>query len=345
MGGAVDECELNVLTSKKKTTAAIFAMFLFFLVIPMMSGDGNQDIALPQVAIFQLKLKNHFPSDSKMIGHLELDQFSLTELKSIFEDLNEHVMSSGVVAAVSTSTSEEYFGVKNALTDKVLHRTIKVSHGFKNVDAGPEAVRCVSGSTCLGVVGDNQRENILIQQIIRELSSTFIDDKCDKVKVVNSSPRVEEKDGNKKRKHVLEEEDVAEVEDVTEVAVDEVYRESVSSVGYFKLSLLWLTRVLGFVYPAALTRDSLLSSSNNTGGWRAYWTIFSFVCFLEDTVFKYLVFLFPIYLISKILFTIWCLYPGLPDNLNASPSNSLWIYNIVFRTLAKLRGGDKEKES
>mmetsp|Transcript_19190 Transcript_19190/g.35508 ORF Transcript_19190/g.35508 Transcript_19190/m.35508 type:complete len:431 (-) Transcript_19190:29-1321(-) len=100
---------------------------------------------------------------------------------------------------------------------------------------------------------------------------------------------------------------------------------SPASTSWFKLFIIWLTRLFGFVYPFHQTYVSLRDQEERAGEWRAYWTLYAMLHFFEDLIFVRLIYLLPVYIAAKVLFIGWCIFPDI--------KNSLDIYNTFVHTV------------
>jgi hypothetical protein len=118
---------------------------------------------------------------------------------------------------------------------------------------------------------------------------------------------------------------LAEADEVDLPRVRSSVSESFRGPSLLKLFFVWLTRLFGFVLPFHRTYESLLHREHKMGEWRAYWTVYAMIHFLEDSLFIGLVYLMPIYLAAKVMLIGWC---------TNELENSLRLYNgLVAATM------------
>ncbi|GBG27446.1 Receptor expression-enhancing protein 6 [Hondaea fermentalgiana] len=260
--------------------------------------------------------------------------FTLEQADSLAKTIQEgfgatsRVLGRGKVMVATIANGELYDGQNTILdeslgVDHTLHALgARSSNGAADI-VQTAAARCFAdGFKCARIVdsstGLTDATNVKVRQAMLSLymdakSRCSLCDVASKVKrQVDGGAAISQK--NKVRTEDQEDDD------------EDRYTEGPS---YLKLFILWATRVLGFIYPLAQTRSALLAKkkdSHEIGAWRAYWTIYAALHMLEDILFIRLVYLMPVYIIAKLCFLGWCVFPD--------PDNALLAYNLFVETVS-----------
>lgn len=216
---------------------------------------------------------------------------------------------------------DEYLGV-----DRTLHA---LGDGKHTDEVQTAAAKCFTDAVqCARVIdGATGKENSLNAKVRRAMLSLYLEAKsrCGlgaSKKHLGSSTSEDISASVKVAPPLKVKKEIAEDPEDYE---DEYETAPVEGPGFVKLFFLWLTRVLGFIYPLAQTRQALISRREELGAWRAYWTLFAAIHTIEDLLFVNLVYLMPVYMIVKMGFLGWCVIP--------EPDNALLVYNMIIELI------------
>mmetsp|Transcript_3303 Transcript_3303/g.4777 ORF Transcript_3303/g.4777 Transcript_3303/m.4777 type:complete len:387 (+) Transcript_3303:1424-2584(+) len=308
-------------TAKDATTAAK-------TLTVYIERDGVRDIAkqlanAPDIefVVGLVDLSDELNADTTLIDLKETCKTFLKRVQRAQLGVNKVV--------IGSFRNQRHYSALNAAIDIALvefspdgtRLQVHAVHGFG--DFSPEAnvqgaaERCLMDETkCFhvleGAVAPDFRPNDVIRSVILNIS-----EEIGRVKPAEKTA--------KKTKSIIPEPVSIEQEEPREFAQEQVATPSVEGPSVIKRLFLLFTKILGFVYPLHETVFCLAHKEGNASEWTAYWLIFAFMCFVEESLLVHLVLLMPLYLIGKVLFIVWCIWPD--------AANSMYAVSRVKRTL------------